>query len=411
MTNEQIVSNNNGLPVLIEEVELKLQINATISNIKMQHEQEQIQLKQDKINILHELLTEERNQNQMQQEEEVLEFTISDTNGYLKELTDSDIEEDREGESKSNSIHMQNKKLSMLIRNSDEATMTLWTSSLNINQLTTSAEDEEQEEQEDIGTRAILFNTLSTPSSFLWMVLSVSSGRFAGCIFNNGVLIDSKTFYRYTTRAGQGGSQSSADSGGGSNAKSAGATLRRYNELALHQEIQTLLMEEWSDYIEESNKIFVSGSSSALKLLYKDAKGGKKKLNPGAITKTNPKVHKISFQTNRPTIEECKRICRCCATCWVTPLRYGNENQSDSEESEEEEEERVLQAPMIRRHIPSYEILPMETKKRKKVVGKVLEDGYGEVMVWELKEEVVVGCGWRNVIEEVEEEEGGSWLY
>ena len=95
----------------------------------------------------------------------------------------------------------------------------------------------------------------------------------------------------------------------------------------------------------------------------------------------------------------------------MTPLRYGNGDQSDSEESKEEEEEKILQAPMIRRHIPSYEILPMETKKRRKVVGKVLEDGYEEVMVWELKEEVVVGCGWRNVIEEVEEEEGGSWLY
>ena len=46
-----------------------------------------------------------------------------------------------------------------------------------------------------------------------------------------------KTFHSYTVRAKQGGSQSSRDnkSGGGSHPKSAGASLRRYNEAAFSE--------------------------------------------------------------------------------------------------------------------------------------------------------------------------------
>ena len=45
-----------------------------------------------------------------------------------------------------------------------------------------------------------------------------------------------KTFHSYTVRARQGGTQSSRDGrSGGSHPKSAGASLRRYNEAALIQ--------------------------------------------------------------------------------------------------------------------------------------------------------------------------------
>lgn len=45
-----------------------------------------------------------------------------------------------------------------------------------------------------------------------------------------------KTFHSYTVRARQGGTQSSRDGrSGGSHPKSAGASLRRYNEAALTQ--------------------------------------------------------------------------------------------------------------------------------------------------------------------------------
>lgn len=65
-----------------------------------------------------------------------------------------------------------------------------------------------------------------------WCVLMISGGRFAGALFNQSECTDHKSFSRYTTRRKQGGSQSTKDShaGGGHKAKSAGASIRRYNE-------------------------------------------------------------------------------------------------------------------------------------------------------------------------------------
>lgn len=67
-----------------------------------------------------------------------------------------------------------------------------------------------------------------------WTVLMLGGGHFAGAVFNHLVPVVHKTFHCYTVRAGQGGSQSSRDGkSGGSHPKSAGASLRRYNEQAL----------------------------------------------------------------------------------------------------------------------------------------------------------------------------------
>jgi hypothetical protein len=68
---------------------------------------------------------------------------------------------------------------------------------------------------------------------FSWVILMIASGHFAGGVFDEkGNLKVSKTFHRYTTRRKQGGAQSGKDNTG-KMAKSAGSTLRRYNELAL----------------------------------------------------------------------------------------------------------------------------------------------------------------------------------
>lgn len=61
---------------------------------------------------------------------------------------------------------------------------------------------------------------------FIWIVLKLNCNLF---LFLGKEAIVHKTFHSYTVRAKQGGSQSTQDrSKGGS--KSAGASLRRYNE-------------------------------------------------------------------------------------------------------------------------------------------------------------------------------------
>ena len=59
-------------------------------------------------------------------------------------------------------------------------------------------------------------------------------GHFAAAIFSGGEMTNHKTFHRYVVRAKRGTAQSVRD-GHGNAPKSAGATLRRYNEAALTQ--------------------------------------------------------------------------------------------------------------------------------------------------------------------------------
>ena len=62
-----------------------------------------------------------------------------------------------------------------------------------------------------------------------------SGGAYVAGIFDRDTCTLHRTFHSYTVRAGQGFSQSAQD-GSGKHAKSAGANLRRYNEL-LYKEV------------------------------------------------------------------------------------------------------------------------------------------------------------------------------
>lgn len=116
-------------------------------------------------------------------------------------------------------------------------------------------------------------STMTSPQIFLCMV---GGGHFAGMIVSlapklgnksagteqrQALVIAHKTFHRYTTRRKQGGAQSANDSAKGA-AHSAGSSLRRYNEVALEQEIRVLLG-EWKDLIGASQLIFVRATGSS----------------------------------------------------------------------------------------------------------------------------------------------------
>lgn len=116
-------------------------------------------------------------------------------------------------------------------------------------------------------------STMTSPQIFLCMI---GGGHFAGMIVSlapkfgkqstgheqrQALVIAHKTFHRYTTRRKQGGAQSANDSAKGA-AHSAGSSLRRYNEIALEQEIRALLA-EWRDLIGASQLIFVRASGTS----------------------------------------------------------------------------------------------------------------------------------------------------
>ncbi|KAI8093888.1 uncharacterized protein BX664DRAFT_358263 [Halteromyces radiatus] len=146
----------------------------------------------------------------------------------------------------------------------------------------------------------------------LWTLLMMGGGHFAGAIIdvnqskglmeqqlNKQVHIHThKTFHRYTTRRKQGGSQSANDSGKGK-ANSAGAQIRRYNEMALQQDIRELL-DQWKKYIDQSEMVFIHAPSGNKKIIYG--------YDNAVLRKDDPKIHNIPFTTRRPTLNELRRI-------------------------------------------------------------------------------------------------------
>ncbi|KAK6101044.1 hypothetical protein QQG55_3075 [Brugia pahangi] len=130
------------------------------------------------------------------------------------------------------------------------------------------------------------------------VILLLSAGHFCGGIFENNKLLVNKSFHRYVIRAKQGTSQSVSDARG-SAAKSAGASVRRYNEKALKEEIQCLLA-NWSKLLEQSPLIFVRCPMSLRHVFFEETKNFK-------LQKDDERLRTIPFETRRPTVDELQR--------------------------------------------------------------------------------------------------------
>ncbi|KAI9079899.1 hypothetical protein K1719_038145 [Acacia pycnantha] len=135
-------------------------------------------------------------------------------------------------------------------------------------------------------------------NSRLRIVLLASGGHFAGCVFDGDELVAHKTFHRYVVRARAGKKQSSKDATGRA-AHSAGASLRRHNELALKKEIQELLT-GWRNYFDASNCIFLHAPSSSRQLLF----DGEKLY----FSNHHNVIRNIPLTVRRPTLREAKRV-------------------------------------------------------------------------------------------------------
>ncbi|XP_021933407.1 ankyrin repeat and zinc finger domain-containing protein 1-like isoform X2 [Zootermopsis nevadensis] len=134
----------------------------------------------------------------------------------------------------------------------------------------------------------------------LWAVIMLGGGHFAASIFEGQEVLVHKTFHCYTVRSSQGGTQSSRDGrSGGSHPKSAGASLRRYNEAALIQHVQDI-MQSWSSYLGACGLILYHAVGHNRNVLF----GGK---NP-PLNKSDCRLRTIPFATRRATFSEVKRV-------------------------------------------------------------------------------------------------------
>ncbi|KAK2586340.1 hypothetical protein KPH14_010632 [Odynerus spinipes] len=134
-----------------------------------------------------------------------------------------------------------------------------------------------------------------------WTIIMVGGGHFAAAVFQDGEPIVHKTFHSYTVRAKQGSAQTSRDSRTlGNHAKSAGASLRRYNEASLIQHVQEIL-ESWKSHINNSSLILYRAVGPHNRTILF---GGK----TPPLDKNDPRLRPLPFPTRRATYNEVKRV-------------------------------------------------------------------------------------------------------
>ncbi|ETE70721.1 Ankyrin repeat and zinc finger domain-containing protein 1 [Ophiophagus hannah] len=131
-----------------------------------------------------------------------------------------------------------------------------------------------------------------------WVILMAGGGHFAGAVFRGNEILAHKTFHRYTVRARRGTAQGMRDAQG-TMPKSAGASIRRYNEAALLKEIQELLA-SWTSYLKEAECIFLRAPHNNQALLFSS--------KHGPLQRGDPRIRRIPFSTRRATFREVERV-------------------------------------------------------------------------------------------------------
>lgn len=144
----------------------------------------------------------------------------------------------------------------------------------------------------------MIAQALDSGKKTTWTVIMIGGGHFAAAVFQDGEPIVHKTFHSYTVRAKQGFAQSSRTTT--NHAKSAGASLRRYNEASLLQHVQDIL-ESWSSHINNSSLILYRAVGPYNRTVLF---GGK---NP-PLDKSDSRLRPLPFPTRRATFNEVKRV-------------------------------------------------------------------------------------------------------
>lgn len=139
---------------------------------------------------------------------------------------------------------------------------------------------------------------LINPGKLYWAIIMVSGGHFAAGIFTGGVVLVHKTLHAYVTRRSQGQAQGTRDSHGNA-PRSAGASLRRYNQAQFTLYIQDVL-NSWAEYLKDCTMILYR----AVGPLNQAALFGK----ASPLRKEDYRVRVLPFPTKKPTFKEVQRI-------------------------------------------------------------------------------------------------------
>ncbi|XP_060629064.2 tRNA endonuclease ANKZF1 isoform X1 [Anolis sagrei] len=240
-------------------------------------------------------------------------------------------------------------------------------------------------------------------SKITWVILMAGGGHFAGAVFKGNEVLEHKTFHRYTVRARRGTAQGVRDAQG-SMPKSAGASLRRYNEAALLKDIQELLV-NWARHLQEAECIFLRAPRTNRAHFF----GSKN----GPLQRNDPRIRGIPFSTRRATFHEVQRVHGVLSSLQV----YGKDtavtdligsrkswkkvvHQDEAfsqgqdtvlpakteEEAEENEEKSLNQLEMVETTLSTlelreFEVAPKRNHKKKKKKPKTFREPFSETSV------------------------------
>lgn len=180
----------------------------------------------------------------------------------------------------------------------------------------------------DKGSGDVSYQIRHLTENCRWGILMCHGGDFAGAIARNGKLTHHKCFHRYVVRAKRGTVQSVQDKKSAtSQPHSAGASLRRYNEVALKEDIHDLI-QKWEADLQQCKLIFIHSPMHSRGLFF----SGKS----SALVKGDPRIRTIPFPTKKPTLKEIRRILIRLAAVYydVTPPTVAAESTGKSGNSE-----------------------------------------------------------------------------
>ncbi|KAH0513475.1 Ankyrin repeat and zinc finger domain-containing protein 1 [Microtus ochrogaster] len=146
----------------------------------------------------------------------------------------------------------------------------------------------------------LLIHNLQSGGPRYYVVLMAAAGHFAGAVFQGREVVTHKTFHRYTVRAKRGTAQGLQDAQGRAS-RSAGASLRRYNEAMLYKDVRDLLAgPTWANALREAEAILIHAPRSGRSLFF----GGQ-----GApLQRNDSRLWAIPLTTRRPTFGELQRV-------------------------------------------------------------------------------------------------------
>uniref|UniRef100_A0A8C2HQB6 Ankyrin repeat and zinc finger peptidyl tRNA hydrolase 1 n=1 Tax=Cyprinus carpio TaxID=7962 RepID=A0A8C2HQB6_CYPCA len=164
----------------------------------------------------------------------------------------------------------------------------------------------------------LVSSLLKISNNTIWVILMTGGGHFAGAVFKGKEIVQHKTFHRYTVRAKRGTAQGLRDSQNRSHApKSAGAALRRYNDL----------LESWAEYLKEASAIFLRAPSYN-KTIFLGGRGA-------PLDKKDQRVRVLPFATRRATFREIQQVFDLLSTVHVYRKLRGEESKEESSEEED----------------------------------------------------------------------------